>query len=1748
LGRYFLNKKYLEDFIKNAESECTAISTIPTDKMFPRAFTLAGKNPQVFLKECVAQLKKDIKHVHAMNKSVPDPAPAAVEAMMTCVAFNTVLVEGTARLYHHALDRAYDHYTLFQMHGLATTCMNNILAKMAEKAPDTIFTTKYNEAYKELYDSVLSENATPLPRMKKFEVFARAARRQSLNIAYIDAMALAKRSVFDLKGDTKPAGYKQASWEDFVTDEREWSRPRPTLADGAKAAAIVTALGLAASGNIPILAAIAASFAGVAGLKPLAQKIKNTANTYDFSFNTDTGNAEVIRQITDKKKDGMFYDVSSYVSRMEKSDAEMKEIYEKLWALVPNLGDVSDEGRDLNMVWDVDARISETMKLLDIARDVEQGHHLGIAFFDMMKQLFPSITADEASAKSIAMRENSSNITEYFNRFFTTDGKPLTRMPQAFTVEKEPLLKPIAIVTEASTEFKDSAAEAMKKFQAEKALAALEKKKSQNDYFNKVYDANTATQAKLQQGTTDDAVAAIRRQGVVDAAQAVAVAEAALAEVTKDRASAEVRAEAEAALAKAEAALVNANQALDLSNATAAAKLAEANVGFRREQIQMLGKIDEQNALAKIQAAILVDELGEELRQARADAIRKTAELKALEASQAGKEERAKASTALKVAEGKVAAKEEAIKELDQVSVDRNAHSVAAAVEQYKLGQQHGIEQARLENAQLVAQAVLAKLKSGEAINTILTDIEHKSILTDQYKGEIDAQGVQASVDQARLSTKKYKRLREALEALTPKYEELALVKPEELAAVDAKMDAQLVSENAETIAKDVEKDVNNDIDTARARAEARAASASAAKAASSVSSSVVSSGSRPLSIAILTPGGAPPPPSPPTHPSIADTADIAVLFLSLVQFLHTIGIPIRRYERDLLRFRGDPGAVHSADDENLYTTKNAEMDINGKMADIARIFQNALEMIKQNMNSMNKFISSTVVPTKEDLNKLVRMRESILRCIQAAQTAGVVIKKVMNDLVSVDAFSLNETEDLKFWASNQIMKDFEFYRTVVISMANVRQAMYIMAFTEILKKFDAEMKSLVPQLNSAFNYIEDYSKELGIQTDIVPSARGLADKPIDTVAKGADSALVIEPEPSTGPTKSFIEPFIIPVILICGYIFISILWFSMVYKYDKANEFQKTTYEENTKNLPMEISSLIARQKNVLLLKKGLVSSTETTNATFAKDMLEANGFTYNKVADRFRGSDGKDLTMDGAIDAYMTLKGYKVDTASKRTPASRIDASESIYKYESVLAKLEEDFLLSPVSLPSTTMNNSQVQDLLRQTGYSRKTTTKDWQKNDVALPVDRPWSASTQYAIEHLLAAQGFVKMSDDALKEALLTDAGYTKSGANWTLNSISSTIDVALVEVLKKRGVEIGMTQNANTWKIGDIGTISTINAVKLVLDASPRRDSLFVYTKTGLPGKIPQRSILSYFYRKIVSVQMTIKDDDRRRILTSNGYTTSAADAWTSPTGVTPVSSNVGMAVAIDDLLESRKYTSKLVFDPSKGTTSAPAKKALYTFESDATTTSNFFPILHHGETILQDMLNDIAYMSLKYTRREDGTWLDPKGVPIDRADIAKTASIEVAKQALYEQYLSVMKSYKACHLLRVNDVTVPFPWSDFVINAVAILICVFALAFTFYHFNPYQLAGDIVKCRECISNLKSYEGDANPYLVTCGNYMQANKKNNVMGMEMVKVSFVIAVVVATSYLSGLMFSSSFLYGDALYMFSADPSTAPCLD
>lgn len=1720
LGRYFFNEKYLEDFIKDAETECTAISAIPTDKMFPRAFTFEKKPPLQLLKKEVDNLKNDIKYVYAVNKTGSNPADVK---HMTGIAFNTVLVEGTARLYHHALDRAYDHYTLFQMHGLATTCMNHINKTMVT----TVFTTKFNEALNELNVSVLSENATPLPQLKKFEVFAREVRRQSLNMAYIDAMAFAKRGVFDLKGVTKPTGYKQSSDTKYVTNEK---RPWLSASDALKVALgiPVAAIGYAIG---------AATIAALLSVKAVAMKLKKASDSYDFGFNTDTGNAEVIRLMTDKKNDGMFYDVSTYVSRMEQSEVDMKDIYEKLWAIVPDLADVSDEGRDLNMVWDsLPSTSTDAMKMFDLARDVEQGHHLGVAFFAMMKKLFDSIDVQE---KSTAMRENSHNITEYFNRFFTPEGKPLTRMPEAFTVQKEPLLKPIVIKTKASSNFQDSADKARDRFKAEGELATLANTNATKGYFNTVYDANTDIQKKLQKERLDAEVADIKRSGVEAADAAVAAARDKLAEVTKNRATDEVRAEAEAKLAEADAALVKAKQELDLYNASKKTDLATAKVDVRRKQIETLGEIDKQIALELIQAAILKDELSEELRSVNAEVVRKTAELAALETANADKDKLDKARADLKVAERKIEAKTKTLAELNKVYGDRNANYITDATDQYEQGENRGIEEAKLENAKLQAQAALAKLNSGRAINTIIEDIEQQSILTDGYNNAIEVQGVQSNIDKANLSTKKYERLRTALEQLIAKYEELAVVKPGELAAADAEMDSRLVSENAKKQAANVGANVKSKIATARKRADARVVAAATQNPPSAPAGGLL------VHNTLVQPGGghtggAPPPP--PTHPDIANTA---VLFLSLVQFLHTIGTPIRLYERDLLRFRGDPRAVHNADDENLYTTKSAELDINGKMADLARVFHKAQNMIKENMNSMNKFIGSTVVPTKADLNNLVNMRESTLRRIQAAQTAGVVMKKVLNDLISVDAFSLNETEDLKYWASNQIMKDFEFYRTMVISLANVRQALYIMTFTEIFKKFDAEMKKLVPELNSALNYIEDYCKELGIQTDIVPSARGLADKPIDTVAKGADSALGAEPEPSTAPGKSFIEPYILPVLLICGYIFISMLWFSMVYKYDKANEFQKTTYEENTKNLPMEISSLIARQKDILQLKKGLVTSA-VTNTSFSKDMLEANGYTYNKIADRFKGSDDKNLTLDGAIDAYMTKKGYTVDSASKRIPANRIDASKSIYKYESVLAKLEEEFLLSPTSMPSTTMNNSQIQDLLRQTGYSRK-ENKDWQKGGTALSTDKPWSSTTQCAIEHLLTAQSFVKMTESDMQEALLTDAGYTKNGADWTLNSATSTKDVALVDVLTNRGAEIGMTQNAATWKIGDNSTISTISAVKLVLDASPRRDSLFVYTKTGIATKIPQRSILNYYYRQINSVKITIKDDDQRRILTSNGYTTSA-NTWTSPTGVTPASAAVSMNVAMDNLLKSRKYTSKLKFDPNAGTTTSSVAKALYTFESDATTINNLFPLLHHQDALLQDMLNDLAYISLKYKRRDDGSWLDPKGVPIDRADIAKTASTEVAKKALYEQYLSVMKSYKACHLLRVNDVTVPFPWSDFVINAVAILICVFALAFTFYHFNPYQLAGDIVKCRECISNLKSYEGDANPYLVTCGNYMQTNKKNNVMGMEMVKVSFVLAVVVATFYLSGLVFSSSFLYGDALYMFSADPSTAPCLD
>jgi len=445
--------------------------------------------------------------------------------------------------------------------------------------------------------------------------------------------------------------------------------------------------------------------------------------------------------------------------------------------------------------------------------------------------------------------------------------------------------------------------------------------------------------------------------------------------------------------------------------------------------------------------------------------------------------------------------------------------------------------------------------------------------------------------------------------------------------------------------------------------------------------------------------------------------------------------------------------------------------------------------------------------------------------------------------------------------------------------------------------------------------------------------------------------------------------------------------------------------------------------------------------------------------------------------------------------------------------------------------------------------------------------------------------------------------FSPSDTIWHDSTNTTTLTYTLGQAIKLI-VPANMQNNiypnaASPWKFVPRGTspasvttpttVTITDALKTLLDASPSRDNIYLYKNNTDTTNTPilQKALLSYYYHVISkSIEKPLTDPEINSILSSGGYSYDSSSKKYKNAGWTSSSGPSARDDAMTNLLATNHYTlnsqAKLfrltstysndvqaylsLFPdtvPSAGDALNTLKESiksgqstlaadtslnnLYIKDGGAATNLNLFPDLLGEDLALSIISSSQIYKTLGYTQ-DSGKWYDLQKNPITFEQIQKTANFDVVKKQLYDQMITTMKSYQACHLLKVTSVTVPFPWSEFIVNLTVLLVCISALAFVYYNFNPYQLATNIAECQECIKDLKSYNGppNQNPFAAKCAEHSTLGKHS--LSMEMVKISFLLAAVVITFYMSSIILESTFTYGDALFALQSNGDTAPCVD
>ena len=157
----------------------------------------------------------------------------------------------------------------------------------------------------------------------------------------------------------------------------------------------------------------------------------------------------------------------------------------------------------------------------------------------------------------------------------------------------------------------------------------------------------------------------------------------------------------------------------------------------------------------------------------------------------------------------------------------------------------------------------------------------------------------------------------------------------------------------------------------------------------------------------------------------------------------------------------------------------------------------------------------------------------------------------------------------------------------------------------------------------------------------------------------------------------------------------------------------------------------------------------------------------------------------------------------------------------------------------------------------------------------------------------------------------------------------------------------------------------------------------------------------------------------------------------------------------------------------------------------------------------------------------------------------ATQAALEKKKQELYYQFNKVLNLYKDDNFYQMNTIAVPFPWTEIIMNAMMLVICIVTLSIVYANFSPYVMADDIndlQKCEYALSN-KCDKWGTDQEKKACEEMKtnpdtekECERQSNAhsVSTEIVKVSILMATLIGTIYMCGLVLDSALSYGTAL--------------
>jgi len=160
----------------------------------------------------------------------------------------------------------------------------------------------------------------------------------------------------------------------------------------------------------------------------------------------------------------------------------------------------------------------------------------------------------------------------------------------------------------------------------------------------------------------------------------------------------------------------------------------------------------------------------------------------------------------------------------------------------------------------------------------------------------------------------------------------------------------------------------------------------------------------------------------------------------------------------------------------------------------------------------------------------------------------------------------------------------------------------------------------------------------------------------------------------------------------------------------------------------------------------------------------------------------------------------------------------------------------------------------------------------------------------------------------------------------------------------------------------------------------------------------------------------------------------------------------------------------------------------------------------------------------------------------------ATEAALDKKKQELYYQFNKVLHLYKEDNFYQQNTIAIPFPWTEIIMNAMMLVICIVTLSIVYSNFSPYVMADDISdlkKCEYALANkcdkwgtelekkaCEEMRDPAKMHDTETDCLRQSNPQS--ISTEIVKVSILMATLIGTIYMCGLVLDSALTYGTSL--------------